>query len=73
MHGAIRAAEAEYERSLFNAWYTARLTRSEEIKPFKYYLDSLKPQGETSIKDILASFQAMEAVGVPLTIKKVEK
>ncbi len=74
MRGAGDALKRDRERVLFGAWATERFAREDKLRGFPHYAKSMLAQekrGRQTPRELLATFEAIRASGVPMTIRRV--
>nr|WP_314471056.1 hypothetical protein [uncultured Sphingomonas sp.] len=78
MRGAADALRRNREAVLFGAWATERFAREERLRSFGHYRSTMlgdgdKPTAKAAPQALLAQFQALQAEGISMTIKKVRR
>lgn len=76
MRGAADALKRDRERVLFGAWATDRFAREDKLRGFNHYAKTMLPQEQRKPQtpaELLASFEAIRASGVPMTIRRVSR
>lgn len=71
MEGARRREQRQVELLTFVAWQTERFAREKRLKPFPDYAEELRPRRKMRAREMLQSFQEMQARGAKMTIRQV--
>lgn len=76
MNGKRRAAEQDHDLKISLAWHTAAFnaaTKSKQgLKPLRHYLSASQPPKAQTPEETLAQFKALQSIGVPFKISRVD-
>ncbi len=74
MRGVADQRKVDRERVLYGAWANDFFRRQEKLKAFPDYAKTMlprEPKRRATSAELLAQFEAIQAAGVPMTIKRV--